>query len=164
MITILIAIAVLVLVLWYALSGRAWLKSRPWARPFFAWIEPIEIALFKKSETILFARTKMLIGVVLTVLTQLGSIDLTPIMPLVPDKYATLIHTVLNLLPMLITVMGFIDEHLRNATTKPIELVAIPDRVVADNPAIARTLDVAAEAKDQAVHQALAAVADTKAV
>ena len=157
--TIGITAIIVAILVWYALSGRAWLKTKPWARPFFASIEPIEIALFKKSETILFARMKMLIGVTLTLLTSLGSIDLTPIMPFVPDKYAGMAHAVLNLLPMVITLMGMVDEKLRNSVTKPIELVAIPDKVVEANPKIAEAVEMADATKTEAV----AAVTKAKA-
>jgi hypothetical protein len=124
----LIALAVITgLLLAYALKGREWLKSKSWAQPFFAWVEPIEILLFRKSETILFARLKMLTGVLLMILSQVGTIDLTPIMPFVPDQYEPYIRAVFNLMPLIITAVGWMDEKLRNTTTKPIELVAVPD-------------------------------------
>jgi hypothetical protein len=158
--TFLIVLAVITgLLLWYALQGREWLKSKSWAQGFFAWIEPIEIALFRKSETILFARLKILTGLLLTLLTQIGSIDLTPIMPFVPDKYAPYVHVAFNLLPLVISGMGALDEKLRNRTTKPIELVAIPEKVVAENPEIAEVIAVADMAKAEAVQ----VVAETKA-
>src|SRR6266576_5965272 len=72
---------------WYAVKGRSWLKTKPWASGFFSAIEPWEIFLYKKSETILWARFKMLVGSLLTILTVLGEIDLTPVMPLVPEQY-----------------------------------------------------------------------------
>ena len=84
-----IYVALAAILLWYVLGGRAWLKSKPWAEGFFAAIEPIEILLYRKSETILWVRLKMLVGVVLTVLIYLGSLDLTPIMPFVPQQYHT---------------------------------------------------------------------------
>ncbi|QDM22609.1 hypothetical protein FIU28_16695 [Tardiphaga sp. vice154] len=52
-----------------------------------------------------------------------------------------------NLLPMLITLVGMADEKLRNTSTMPIELVALPDKVVADNPFVAEAVAVVAEAK-----------------
>jgi hypothetical protein len=160
--TILIVLAVITgLLLWYALQGREWLKTKSWTQGFFEWIEPIEIALFRKSETILFARLKILTGLLLTLLTQIGSIDLTPIMPFVPDKYAPYVHVAFNLLPLVISGMGALDEKLRNGTTKPIELVAVPDKVVAENPAVAQAVAVAEVAKVEAV--AVTAVAEAKA-
>jgi hypothetical protein len=124
----LLPIAVIVAILLvYVLWGRDWLKKQSWAQGFFAFVEPIEIFLYKKSETILLARSLSVLGAVLTVLTQLGSIDITPIMPLVPDQYEGVVRTVWNMLPLLITGLGMIVEKLRNQTTKPIELVAVPD-------------------------------------
>ena len=61
---------------------RPVLKEQPWMAGFFRVMEPIEIALFKKSETILFARLKMLTGVLLTLLTTIGSVDMSAVMPL----------------------------------------------------------------------------------
>lgn len=140
-----------VLLLWYALYGRNWLKTKPWAEGFFAWIEPIEITLFKKSETILVARMLSLLGLVLTFLTQIGSIDVTPIMPFVPAKYATMVQIGFGCLPLLISGLGFIVERLRNITTKPLELVAVPDKVVAASPKIAEAVAMADATKTEAV-------------
>lgn len=149
--TIFIVVGIIGVILWYALAGRDWLKSKPWAAGFFAWIEPIEIVAFKKSGTILFARMKMLTGVLLTVLTQLGSIDLTPIMPFVPEQYAGLVRAVFNLLPLLISIVGWADERQRYSSTKPVELVALPDKVVAENPRVAEAVAMADATKTEAV-------------
>lgn len=147
---ILIAVAILLaLILWYALAGRAWLKSKSWAQGFFAWVEPIEIALFKKSETILFARLLSGLGAILTVLTQLGEINLTPLMPFVPEKYQAVVNVAFNCLPLLITAVGWMVEKLRNRTTKPIELVAVPES--ATPPEVKEAIEVAEIAKVQAV-------------
>lgn len=147
------------LLTWYALWGREWLKAKPWASGFFEWIEPFELTLFKKSQTILFARLKMLSGVILMALTQLGTIDLSPIMPFVPDKYEPFVRVAFNLLPLTLTLMGAIDEKLRNATTLPIEVVAVPDKVIAENPKVAEAVAAAEVTKVEAV----AAVAEAKA-
>ena len=141
----------------YALWLRGWLKKRTWSAGFFEWIEPIEITLYNKSETILFARLLSALGVLLTFLTQASTIDLTPIMPFVPEKYATYVHVAFNSLPLTITILGSIVEWLRNRTTKPIELVAVPEAVI--TPAVAQALVVAEIAKDDAV----AAVQEAKA-
>lgn len=116
-----------VLLLIYAVWGRAWLKTKPFAQPFFAWIEPIELVLWKKSETILFARLKMVTGFVLTLMTQFGQIDLTPFMPFVSPKWQPYVTAAVNLSPIAITVVGWMDEQLRKTTTKPLEVVAVPD-------------------------------------
>jgi hypothetical protein len=147
------------LILWYALQGRDWLKTKPWAQGFFAFIEPVEIFLFRKSETILFARLKMLTGLLLMVLSQIGTIDLTPFMPFVPDQWEPYVRAVFNLLPLIITAVGWMDESLRKSTTKPIELVAVPDKVVAETPKLAEAVAMANATKVEAV----AAVAEAKA-
>lgn len=151
MIALLVLSVIIAIVLWYALQGREWLKTKSWAEGFFAWVEPIEIALYKKSETILVARLKMFAGLVVTLLTQIGSIDLTPLMPFVPEKYEPFVRVAFNAMPMIITFLGLIDERLRNGTTKPLELVAVPDKVVAEVPAIAEAIAIADQAKVEAV-------------
>lgn len=124
--TMLVIAAVLAVVLLYVLA-RPWLKAQPWAARFFAWVEPLEIKLFKKSETILWARAKMVTGLLLTALTMLGGIDLSPIMPYIPEAHQGLVKFAMNLLPMALTLVGMIDEKLRNTSTKPLELVALPE-------------------------------------
>jgi hypothetical protein len=147
---ILLILAILAgLLLWYALQGREWLKAKPWARGFFAWVEPIELLLFKKSETILFARLKIVIGAVLTLLTQIGSIDLTPLMPFVPEKYQPFVHFGINLIPLAISLMGYFDEKLRYTATKPVALVAVADKDI--TPEIADAMVAADAAKVEAV-------------
>ena len=158
--TILIVLAVITgLILWYALHGRDWLKSKSWAQRFFAWVEPIEIALYKKSETILVGRLLQFLGVVLTGLIWIGSIDITPIIPLVPEKYQPYLQVAMSFMPQVLNGLGAIVERLRNHTTKPIELVAVPDKVVAETPKLAEAVAMADATKVEAV----AAVAEAKA-
>lgn len=157
--TLIIIGIVFALLLAYILGGRAWLKNQPWAARFFAFIEPTEIFLFKKSETILWARFKILTGVLLTVLTQLGAIDLTPLLPFVPDKYEGLLLVFINFLPLIIAFVGMIDENLRNRTALPIELVAVAEKHM--TPEVAEALAVAEVANVEAV--VAVAVAKTEA-
>jgi hypothetical protein len=147
------------LLLLYALWGREWLKTKSWAHGFFAWIEPIEIVLFKKSETVLFGRLLQFLGVVLTGLIWVGSIDITPIIPLVPEKYQLYLQVAMSFMPQVLNGLGAIVERLRNQTTKPLELVAVPDKVVAENPALAQTIAKADEIKVEAVAETKVAVA-----
>ena len=157
---ILIALALLALVLtWYITWGREWFKTTEWGSRFLSWVEPFELALYRKSQTILFARLKMVSGVILMALTQLGTIDLTPIMPFVPDQYELYVRVAFNMLPLVLTLMGAIDEKLRNVTTLPIEIVAVPDKVIAENPTVAATV---ADAVSTNV-VAIAAIGEAKA-
>jgi hypothetical protein len=161
---ILIVLAVITgLLLLYALWGRDWLKSKSWAQGFFAFIEPVEIFIFKKSETILVARSLQGLGAIMIVLSWLGEIDLTPIMPLVPEKYQPYVHAASTFLPLVLNGLGAIVERLRNQTTKPIELVAVADKVVAENPVLAETIAKADELKVEAVAVTVVAVAEAKA-
>lgn len=160
MFTLVLAIVsalLIALLLWYAVSGRNWLKSKSWAEGFFAWIEPAEIVLFKKSETILVARVKMATGLLLTLFTQIGAIDITPLMPFVPEKYKGYAQVFFNLLPISITLIGWMDEHLRKMTTQPLELVAAPDNPPA---VVSQAIAQAEAAKVQAVEVVVQAKQD----
>lgn len=162
--TMLVILAIFTAVLlWYALQGRAWLKTKPWAQEFFALIEPAEIKLFKKSETILFARLLSFLGVVLTFLTQIGEINITPLLPFVPDKYALIVQGAYSCLPLIISLFGGMVEWLRNRTTKPLELVAVPDKVVAESPKLTEAVAMADATKTEAVQVAVQATAEAKA-
>lgn len=161
---ILIPLSLIVAVLLlYALWGRDWLKTKPWAVGFFAWVEPIEIVLFKKSETILAGRTLQGLGYVLSILQQVNGIDFTPILPFVPEQYRGYVNAAIGAMPLLISAIGAMIELLRNRTTKPIELVAVPDKVVAENPVVAATIAKADELKVEAVAVTAVAVAEAKA-
>lgn len=135
--------------LFYVLGGRNWLKSKSWTAGFFAAIEPVEILLFKKSETILWARLKIVSGLLLTGLTSLGAIDLTPILPLIPDQYEGWLQIGINLMPLAISLMGMVDERLRNTTTLPIEVVSLSSKDI--TPEVAAAVNTAEVAKVEAV-------------
>jgi hypothetical protein len=144
-----IIVAVLVSTLIYVMI-RPWLKAQPWAAPFFKWMEPIEIALYKKSETILFARLKMLTGVLLTLLTTLGTIDISAVLPFLPEKHRGIVQAIISFTPMLISVVGLMDERLRSTTTKPLELVALPE-----NKPLPLAVEMAVQVADQAKVEAI---------
>ena len=126
MIPAIIIVVLLAVVLWYALRGRAWLKEQPWARRFFAWVEPIEIALYKKSETILVGRLMWVGGFLVTAYDSLAvflpSLDLTPItnraLSWVSDDLRPLIVSAA------VAAIGLLINWLRKRTTKPVEAVA----------------------------------------
>lgn len=124
--------------LWYVLAGRAWLKAKPWAwsQAFFAFIEPIEIKLWRKSETLLMARFLMLAGMIPPLLDQVDALKplFEQVAPYLPGNWQSYISLTL-------TVLGLIGEIQRRYTTKPLEIVALPEAVAAAMPAV-----VAAEA------------------
>jgi hypothetical protein len=137
----------------YALVLRPWLKKQAWAQSFFAWIDPLEVALFKKSETILVGRLLWVGSAIVTIYDGLAafvtSLDLTPLTTRVfdwlqvpPDMRGLSISA-------LIGILGLLINRLRKTTTKPLELVAVPDAKV--TPAAAAAIAQADAAKDQAV-------------
>jgi hypothetical protein len=156
-----IAIAIVVLIIWYALAGRKWLKNKSWAQGFFAWIEPLELALYQKSETLLVGRLLWVGSTLVTIYDGLAvfvqSLDLTPLTTRIFDA----LHVPQDMrslsISALVGIIGLIISWLRKRTTKPLELVAIPETKI--TPAAAVAMAQADVAKDQAV----AAVAEAKA-
>lgn len=144
----------------YALVLRPWLKKQPWMQEFFLEIEPIEIALFKKSETILVGRLLWVGGLVVTLYDSLAvfvhSLDITPVTTRIFD-WLQIPPDMRNLTATaFIGIIGLLINRLRKSTTKPLELVAVPEAQV--TPAAAQAMAKAETAKDQAV----AAVAEVK--
>lgn len=155
----LIALIFVAVAIWYALAGRRWLKDQPWAQAFFAAIEPIEIALFKKSETMLVARLLWLGGFIVTsydfIAVFASSLDLTPltarVLSNVPEDMRGIIVSAT------FSALGLLIGWLRKRTSKPIEIVAAPttpETIVAEAKvesanaeAVATAAGVEAEAK-----------------
>ena len=139
-----IAIAILtVVVAAYVAVIRPWLRKQSWAEGFFRLVEPIELHLWRKSETILFARFKMFIGGLLTLLTGIGEINIEPILAFFSVEQQGTARLILGLLPLVISAVGWVDETLRKDTSKPLELVAIPQVQTAAVDAALRQADVA---------------------
>lgn len=137
-------VVVSVVITTYVLFGREQLKkiecrqkedpSGPqWAVRWFAFWEPWEILLWRKSRTLLFARFKMFIGTLLTFLTQTQSIDLTPMTMFVSEKWRPYVQFAIDTTPMAITVLGLMDEKLRWGTTEPVEMKAVREEDVPDH-------------------------------
>lgn len=153
--TIFIALIVIIvcLIVLYALVGREWLKTKPWGQRFLAWVEPVELALFKKSETILMGRLLWVGSLFVTFYDGIAvfatSLDLTPITTRVMDA----LHIAQDFRGLVVTafiaIIGRIITWLRDRTTKPIELVAVSDSTV--TPAQTAAIATADVAKDQAV-------------
>lgn len=156
-----IAILIVVAILVYALWGRAWLKQQSWAQGFFAAIEPLEIFLFKKSETILVGRLLWVGGLFVTAYDALAlfasSLDLTP----VTTRLFDFLHVPPDMRGLTATaalaLIGQVVVWLRKRTTKPVEVVAVAQKDI--TPAVAQALVAAEETKQEAV----AAVIDAKA-
>ncbi|HEY1215146.1 MAG TPA: hypothetical protein VGE93_16065 [Bryobacteraceae bacterium] len=145
--------AIVVLLLAYAIVLRPWLKKQAWAQGFFAWIDPLEAALFKKSETILVGRLLWVSGLIVTFYDSLAtfvhSLDLTPLTTRIFD-WLQIPPDMRNLsVTAFVGILGLLINRLRKATTKPLELVAVPDAKV--TPAAAAAIAQADAAKEQAV-------------
>jgi hypothetical protein len=108
-------------ILWVTLV-RPWLRNRRWACDFFAAVEPYELWIYEKSESILWARWQQLLGFVLLLTGLLGGIDYTPLAVFTPDW----IDPLLPGIPVILNIAGTVAERLRRDTTKPLEVVALP--------------------------------------
>ena len=125
---VLIIIGALVL---YALTIRPWLKKQPWAQSFFAKIEAIETALYKKSETVLMGRLVWISGFIVSAYDAIAafvhSLDLTPLNTRIFDA----LHIPPDLRPLTASAflmgLGLAMVKLRKTTTKPLEQVAAPE-------------------------------------
>lgn len=150
---ILAVLALAGVALLYALVVRPWLKSKTWAKGFFDLIEPMELALFKKSETILVGRLLWVASGLVTVYDLaavfMQSMDLTPITTRVFD----FLHVPADLRGVcttaFITALGLLINWLRKRTTKPVELVAVQESKIDYGTQIA--LNRADAAKEDAV-------------
>lgn len=124
-------IDLIVLVVVYALWLRRWLKQQVWAQPFFNWIEPIELALYRKSETMLFGRLLSLGGAIVTLYDAaaqfLPSMDLTPITTRIFDAVGLAKDLRGLATTALFAVIGMIITWLRQHTTMPLEQLAAPE-------------------------------------
>lgn len=142
-----VLLVLVVLVALYAIWGRKWLKAKtwPWSKRFFEIVEPIEIKLWGKSETILWSRFLQLLGALCAVLTWFGSLDVSPYVALVPERFRPWLMAA----PFAaVTLAGVMSEILRRGTTKPLELVAVSDNAP---PVVAAAAARADEAKQDAV-------------
>lgn len=131
------------LLLFYVLWGRAWLKTKPWMRGFFDFIEPIEIFLWRKSETLLWARFLMVAGMIPPMLEQFSALKplFDGIAPYLPANWQSYIS-------LTFTILGMVGEVQRRYTTKPLEIVELPSAVPAP---VAAALAKADDAKVEAV-------------
>lgn len=160
MTTFLLVLALIVaLAFIYALVLRPWLKKQSWAQGFFAKVDTVESALFKKSETILVGRLLWVGGLFVTfydgLATFVHSLDITPLTTRIFD-WLQIPPDMRNLsATALVGIIGLMINRLRARTTKPLELVAIPDAKVTRAAAVA--MAQADIAKDEAV-QAVAEV------
>lgn len=123
--TLLLWIAVLtaivaVLVVWVL----PWLEGKP---AVMAVLDPIAIPLWKKSKSIFWARWLQLIGLgvpivqgLLQLLVFIGGIDVSPYLVIIPAEYQAYVF-------LFIYVCGQLGVWLRKETTKPLEVVALPE-------------------------------------
>lgn len=141
------------LVLWYALWGRMWLKRQEWAKGFFAVVEPVEIFLWRKSETLLWARFLMLLGIIPPLLEQFDALKplLEVLAPYMPEEWQ-------HYMSLTFTVLGIIGEIQRRYTTKPLTLVEIPE-----SKPMPIEVEVAMARAESAKHEAVAVVGEARA-
>lgn len=140
-IALFVLLGVVAWVVIWVLFLRNWLKAQPWTAGFFALVEPVERNLWNKSETILWSRFLMVLGVLPPILDQLSTLNIPALMAVLPEKWTPY-------LSLSFVVAGIVSEFLRRQTTKPLEVVALPDVV---SPAVAQAVVVAEIASKEAV-------------
>lgn len=116
---------VTVLIAIYAVWLRPLMRVTTWGKKILDKVEPIERVLWKNSETILLARTKMAVGGLILILTFLGQISVEPILLFLPAEYHVYVRAAVLLIPSILSMLGAVDEKLRRDTTKPLEIVAM---------------------------------------
>ena len=113
-----------ILVACFVLWVRPWMRKTPWGQDALARIEPVERWLYNKSETIFWARWLQFVGVLTAALAWLGEFNVYQIVAFVPDRY----QPYLLAAPAVAgAINGLIIAALRRDTTKPLEVVALPD-------------------------------------
>jgi len=141
-----------VLAILYAVV-RSWLKRQPWTAKFFAAIEPYELALFKKSETILVGRLLWVGGLLVTsydfIAVFASSLDLTPLTTRAFDALHVPPDMRILALTAFISALGRFINWLRQRTTKPLEVVAVAEKDMTRE--VAHALLAAEVFKDEAV-------------
>jgi hypothetical protein len=145
----------------YVLWLRPWLIKQWWAAWFYKMIEPLEIFLWSKSETVLYARFKQFMGILTGWLTWIGGFDITPFVSFFPEEYQPFLWIIPAVaLSMGLFLDGMIIKKLREGSTKPLEVVAMPE----DAPVAAKEAVAEAEAANKnAVAVANIVAADAKA-
>lgn len=148
---VLALLALTILAAAWVLAVRPWMRRQTegWAKSVMDRLEPVEIVLYKKSESIAWARFKYAMGAAVTLLTSVGAIDVTPYVAYFPEEYRLFVY----LTPLLAGVLaGWMQTLLREDTKKPLEIVALPSAVP---PAVeeARTIAEAANTYAVAVAQ-----------
>lgn len=120
-----IMLILLGVVIWFALwvtIVRPFLRTRDWAwsQAMFRIIEPIEIWLWNKSETILWARFQAVVALLLAFLPWIGAIDVTPWLTAIPEQH----HWWVKLIPVgALALNSLVTEVLRRDTTMPLKEV-----------------------------------------
>lgn len=116
-----------VFIAWYTSPiGREWLKQQPWAQVYYrsTFAERVEIWLFRKSDAILYQRFKLFLAAAWQFVLQVGAIDPTPFLILIPQEYHTLVLAVPSLI---LAIDGLLGEIQRRWVTKPVALVELPE-------------------------------------
>jgi hypothetical protein len=146
-----ILLALVAFVVLYVMWLRKWLKTQRWADGFFAAIEPFEIALYKKSETLLVSRALWVGGLLVSSYDAIAifatQLDWTPltarVLSDVPEDLRGLVVSVA------IGAIGLLIGWMRKRTTKPIEIVELSDANM--TPQVAAAVAGAEAAKVEAV-------------
>lgn len=129
------------LIVLYAMWLRPKLKTTAWGARFLAWVEPVEVTLFKKSETILMGRLLWVGGLFVSlydgIATFAHSLDMTPLTTRILDLF----HVPQDLRGLTVSgflmAIGLMINNLRSKITKPLSLVEVPESKITSEQAAA---------------------------
>lgn len=146
----------LLVIMNYTLWFREWLKTRPWpwSQRYFEWIEPIERVLYKKSETILLARSLQALGTISAFLTVLSGMDFYQLIAFIPERWQP---WVLASPFIATTILGIVQEIQRRYTATPLDVIALP--TLGNTPEV----NIAVANLETAKAEVATAIADEKA-
>ncbi len=120
----------------YVVLLRPWLRKREWAQGYFRVVEPVELWLYGKSETILWSRFLVLLGMIPGFLSAFAGFDFSPFIEWVPEKYRPWLF-------LAVTIAGVMGEALRRDTTKPLAVISLPEEKTSEQAAVVANVEAA---------------------
>ena len=102
-------------VLIYVFGIKPLIRNHPRFKPFYDWLEPIEVSLWNKSRTLLLARLYSLAGFLITAQAVLDSsgVDWLSLFP-IPEGYARYVGPA-------VWVTGLLFARMRKMTTSSLD-------------------------------------------
>lgn len=133
----------------YVVILRPWLRGQVWAEGYFKLVEPVELWLYSKSESILWSRFLMVFGALPGIMSQIGGFDFTPFIDWIPEKYRPWLF-------LGVTLCGIVGEALRRDTTKSLDEVALPEEKPIEVEMAVKAVEIKREVAAEVIKEAKA--------